>query len=158
MNNGQILIEDTILAACELWHGVSVSQAEILKMLTETFKPDDAKVALDKLKADGLIENVQKHNKGEKYLEDLIKATGALSNDNKLPKIDVLSTDIFRIPKPTMDSLDNVAIGARMNVMEMKIEDMDKNVSELLKNIKDMFSTQSVVLPPVPAPCTSSYR
>ena len=144
IDTGQIVIEDTILAACELWLGVSVNQSEIVKMLTEAFKPDEAKAALDKLKADGLIENVQRHNKGDKYFDDLVKITGALSNDDKVPKIVVASTDIFRIPKPTLDSLDNVAAGARMDVMEKKMVDMDKNVTELLKNFKDMITSQRV--------------
>ena len=144
MDTGQIVIEDTILAACELWLGVSVSQTETVKMLAGAFKPEEAKTALEKLKADGLVENVQKHNKGEKYYEDLIKLTGALSSEDKLPKIVVVSSDIFRIPRPTLYSLDNVAVGARMNVMEKKFEDMDKNVAELLKNFKEMISSHGV--------------
>ena len=87
MDTSQIVIEDTILAACELWLGSAVNQGKVVKMFNEAFKHEEAKVALDKLKADGLVENMQKHNHGEKYFEDLVKVCATLSCENKVPKV-----------------------------------------------------------------------
>ena len=96
IDSGQIVIEDTIIAACDLWMGVSVNSTEILKMLNEVFKSDEAKAALDKLQNHGLIEAVQKHNKGEKYFEDLVKVVGTLTCEAKMPKVLVISNEIDR--------------------------------------------------------------
>ena len=126
MDTGQIVIENTILAAVELWLGTAVNQGKVVKMLNEKFKPDEAKDALNSLKEAGLIENVQGHNHGEKFFEDLVKNTATLSSEGKLPKITVVSKNIFRIPKPDLDGLDKVVVGARMDVMEKKMESMDK--------------------------------
>lgn len=107
-------------------------------MLTQVFKPDEAKAALEKLEKSGLVESVQKRNHSEKYFEDLVQVIDKLSNDNKMPRIVVASLDIFRIPKPDTEDLDNLTVAARMNVMERKMEGMDKNMTELLKNFKSM--------------------
>ena len=58
-------------------------------------------------------------------------------------KVVVSSLEIFRIPRPVGDDLDNVVVGARMDVMEKKMEGMDKNVTELLRNFKDMIENQT---------------
>ena len=65
----------------------------------------------------------------------------------KMPKVVVVSNEIFRIQRPSIDTFDNVAISARMNAVETRIDGMDKNVSELLKTFKDMISSQ--MNPPV---------
>ena len=140
MDTGQIVIENTILAAVELWLGTAVNQGKVVKMLNEKFKPDEAKDALESLKEAGLIENVQRHNHGEKFFEDLVKDTATLSSEGKLPKITVVSKNIFRIPKPDLDGLDKVVVGARMEVMEKKMESMDNNVNQLLENFKTMIN------------------
>ena len=50
------MIEDTLIAACELWIGVSVNIVETLKMLNESFKSEEAEAALEKLKSEGLVD------------------------------------------------------------------------------------------------------
>ena len=155
MDTGQVMIEDTILAACELWLGSAVNHGKVLKMLSEAFKPNEAKDALDKLKADDLIDNVLKHHQGDKYFEDIVKAVAKLIRENKMPKVVVTSLEVFQIPRPDNDDLDNVVVGARMDVMEKEMESMDKNVTELLRNLKKddgNQATQKNALPAVPTP------
>ena len=142
MDTGQIVIEDMILASCDLWLGSAVNPAKVVKMLNEALNPDEAKYALKKLKADGVVEVVQKHNHGEKYFDDIAKVCATLISDAKMPKIVVASLDVFRIPRPESVDLDNVVVGARMDVMEKKMEGMDKNVTELLRNFKSMIENQ----------------
>ena len=145
-DSGQSVIEDIVLAACELWIGSAVNQDKVVKMVKEGFKPDEATRALDKLLAGKHVENVQRHNHGEKYFEDVVKVCASLVAEKKLPKVVVASLDILRIKKPDIDP-DNVTVNARMDVMEKKMEGMDKNVSELLKNFKTMFENQTKVNP-----------
>ena len=46
IDSGQSVIEDIVLAACELWLGTSaVNQENVVKMLKEGFKPEEAKSA-----------------------------------------------------------------------------------------------------------------
>ena len=84
MDTGQIVIEDMILASCDLWLGSAVNPAKVVKMLNEALNPDEAKYALKKLKADGVVEVVQKHNHGEKYFDDIVKVSAKLSSDDKM--------------------------------------------------------------------------
>ena len=74
---------------------------------------------------------MQKHNKGEKYFEDLVKVVGNQISEARMPKVLVISNDIFRIPRPTVDALDNVAISARMNTLEDRTECRYKNIKNL---------------------------
>ena len=150
IDSGQVVIEDVILAACELWLGSALNQGAVVKMLKGAFKHDEARISLDKMKADDPVENVQKHNHGEKYFEDVVKVSATLISEKKMPKIVVASLDVFRIPKPNTD-LDNVASGVRMDVMEKKMEGMDKNVTELLRNFKSMLESQKQSVPAFPA-------
>ena len=132
-------------------HCKALNQAKVVKMLNEVFKPEEARVSLEKLKADELVETVQKHNHGEKYFEDVVKICSTLISGKKMPKVVVASLYIFRIPKPDTD-LDNVAAGARMDVMEKKMEGMDKNVTELLRNFKSMLENQVKTVPTLQVP------
>ena len=52
MATGLIIIEDTILAACEIWLGTAVNKTRVMKMLSESFKHAEARGALEKLHAD----------------------------------------------------------------------------------------------------------
>ena len=147
IDSGQSVIEDIVLAACELWLGTSaVNQENVVKMLKEGLKPEEAKIALEKLKAGKFVESVQKHNHGEKYFEDVVKVCAILIAEKKLPKVVVASLYVLRIPKPEIDP-DSVTVNARMDVMEKKMEGMDKNVAELLKNFKNMLENQNKVTP-----------
>ena len=118
IDSGQSVIEDIVLAACELWLGTSaVNQENVVKMLKEGFKPEEAKSALEKLKAGKFVESVQKHNHGEKYFEDVVKVCSILIAEKKLPRVVVASLDILRIPKLETDP-DSVTVNARIDVME----------------------------------------
>ena len=121
MASGVLTIKDTCLAACEVWLGAAVNHTSIVKMLTEAFKPEEAKAALEALKENGIIDAVLKHNYSEKFFEDIVKVTSKLINDNKMPNILVLSSEILRIPRPQSDSLDTAAVGSRMDVMDKRM-------------------------------------
>ena len=80
----------------------------------------------------GCIESFQKHHYTEKYREDVIKIVTNLIKENKLPKVVVAATDLFRIPRPDND-INKSASGARMETMEKRMEGLDMNMTELLK-------------------------
>ena len=148
MASGVLTIKDTCLAACEIWLGAAMNHTSIIKMLTEAFKPEEAKAALDALKENGVIDAVLKHNYSEKFFEDIVKVTSKLINDNKMPNILVLSSEVLRIPRPQSDSLDTAAVGSRMDVMDKRMGGVEKNMSEILKNIQMIMAKNAV--PPVP--------
>ena len=144
MASGVLTIKDPCLGACKVWLGAHTS---IVRMLTDAFKPEEAKAALEALKENGIIDAVLKHNYSEKFFEDIVKVTSKLINDNKMPNILVLSSEILRIPRPQSDSLDTAAVGSRMDVMDKRMGGVEKNMSEILKNIQMIMAKNAV--PPV---------
>jgi hypothetical protein len=126
---------------------VAVNHGGILKMLSENFKHEEAKEALEKLKTAEVIDNVKRHNIGEKFFEDLVKVTSTLISEGKLPKIRVLSSEILRIPRPEVADLDNVAVGARMEVMDKRMEGVEKNMNEMMKNMQALMVKSVLQVP-----------
>ena len=57
-----VVIEDIVLAACEVWFQTQIGgtdHGKIGKMLSENFTPDQAKIALGKLKDKNYIAKLQ---------------------------------------------------------------------------------------------------
>ena len=109
----------------------------MVTMLREAFKDDEVKNSMVKLKNNGVIDYIQKHNLNEKYREDVDRIVNDLIKVNKLPKIVVVATDMFRVPRLENDVSNNEA-GSRLEVAKRKMEGMDKNITELLK--RDMLT------------------
>ena len=128
-DTGQIVIEDFVLAACVLWSSAG-NFTKMVTMCGEALKDDEVKNSLVKLKNNGVIDNIQKHNLNEKYREDVVRIVNDLIKVNKMPKIVVATTNIFRVSR-----LENEA-GSILEVAERRMEGMDKNIMELLKSTK----------------------
>ena len=71
----------------------------MVTMLREAFKDDEVRNSLVKLKNNIIIDKVQKHNLNEKYREDVVRIVNDLIKVNKMPKIVVAATNIYRVPR-----------------------------------------------------------
>ena len=116
-------------------------------MLSHKFTPDQAKIALGKLKDNNYIASVQNHHISDKYFEDVVETYAKLEAElnDKMPKIVVEATDIMKIPRPENCDLDEIAIGSRMNVVDNKLENVEKKLNEFMANVLSIMTKNTCI-------------
>ena len=145
-----VVIEDIVLAACEVWFQTQIGgtdHGKIGKMLSENFTPEQAKIALGKLKDKNYIASVQNHHISDKYFEDVVKTYAKLEakTDEKMPRIVVEAMDMLKIPRPENCGLDEIAIGSRMNVVDNRLESVEKKLNEFMANVLSIMTKNTCI-------------
>ena len=71
---------------------------------------------------------------------NLVKVTAGLISEAKMPIIRILSAEFLRIPRPEVEGLDDVVVGARMDVMDKRMEGVEKNVTAVLNSLQTLMA------------------